>query len=185
MLVKLDHFPKFRGENKKIFEVSPPSNPLSFNKLVQYHVLQLFLVLLQDFSQHFPKYFASRFPIIHHNIPRFPNYLVVEPTHLKKYATVKLDHFARDRGENKKYLETTTQLRFPYNSRFQFIWQNVWTVLFPKPHEPSTPVPVVPRTLLRCFQLNPRLRTKDDLSSPGFQVFVGFFHNKKSPDLYI
>jgi len=26
------------------------------------------------------------------------------PTHLNKYVDVKLDHFPRDRGENKKYL---------------------------------------------------------------------------------
>jgi len=30
---------------------------------------------------------------------------VVEPSHLKKYAQVKLDLFARDRDENKKSLQ--------------------------------------------------------------------------------
>ena len=30
---------------------------------------------------------------------------MVEPTHLKNMRTVKLDHFSRDRGENKKSLK--------------------------------------------------------------------------------
>ena len=36
---------------------------------------------------------------------RHLNWLVVEPTHLKKYAEVKLDHFPNFRGEHKKYLK--------------------------------------------------------------------------------
>ena len=34
--------------------------------------------------------------------------LVVEPTHLKNML-VKLDHFPKDRGENKELFETTSQ----------------------------------------------------------------------------
>ena len=34
--------------------------------------------------------------------------MVVEPTHLKKYVTVKLDHLPEVQGEHKKIFETTT-----------------------------------------------------------------------------
>ena len=37
---------------------------------------------------------------------------MVEPTHLKKYAQVKLDHLPRVRGENRKNIfETTIQIQ--------------------------------------------------------------------------
>ena len=45
-------------------------------------------------------------------------WLVVEPTHLKSML-VKLDHFPRDRGENKKCFETTTC----------FTWKLFWGTL--------------------------------------------------------
>ena len=38
--------------------------------------------------------------------------LVVEPTHLKNITVVKLDHFPKVRGENKKYLKPSPSLGF-------------------------------------------------------------------------